>query len=415
LPGLQEVKQALRNILIVSTGFLWPLHGERERSLYQLVRGLHAAGVQTTLIGMHSPRRPVSLRSLPAPMPEWADYRLVEVDTRVGTGDLLAGFVFSEDTVHIRRFHSRRFEDELDLLLEKESFEVVQLESVWLLHYVPVIRKRLPKAVIALRPHRIEWEFWEQRANLERRPVREYFCRENAFRIRGKEEFAIAAGAYDVCVPMSGRDEGKLKEMGLKKPSFVLPVGAEAAPPGGEAVFPSIYLRGPFGPVPVQRGAEWFLREVWPQVHRAHPKVRCTLVGEHLPPAFRAFGRGEVAVSSDEEEAEAVIGQAAILAAPVLGGGPLRYALAEGMIRGKAVVATPQAAEGIGLKHGDQALIASDAGAFASHLHALIEHRSLADTLGAHAEAFARSRLENGALVRKLAAFYDQQIAAKNK
>lgn len=405
----------MRTILIVSTGFLWPLHGERERSLYQLVKGLHGSGVQVTVLGMHSPRSPVNLRSLPSPMPEWADYRLVEVNTHVGTGDLLAGFVFSEDTVHIRRFQSRRFEDELDLLLEKEPFEVVQLESAWLLHCVPMIRRHLPKAVIALRPHRIEWEFWEQRANLERNPLREYFCRENAFRIRPKEEFAMAAGAYDVCVPMSGRDEGKLKELGLKKPSFVLPVGADAPASGGEAVFPSVYLRGPFGPVPVRRGAEWFLREVWPQVHRAHPKVRCSLIGAQLPPEFRAFGRGQVTVSDDEEEAEAAIGESSILAAPVLGGGPLRYALAEGMIRGKAVVATPQAAEGIGLKHGDQALIASDAGAFASHLHALIEHRSLADTLGAHAAAFARSRLENRALAGKLAAFYDQQIAAKTK
>ena len=70
-------------------------------------------------------------------------------------------------------------------------------------------------------------------------------------------------------------------------------------------------------------------------------------------------------VTGEVPDVRPYLDRASVVVAPLRLGGGMRVKVAEALAAGKAVVATPLAAEGLGASHGDQLLLAHDAEAIA--------------------------------------------------
>ena len=405
-------------ILMVCSKSPWPPVDGGSIAMLNMVQAFHKAGHRVTVLAMNTPKHQVDLRNLPARYQYMADFHLVDVDTQVRTLDVLTNFIFSRQSYHAVRFRSKLFEEELIRLLESEpdGYEVVQLETLFMLNYARTIRAHAPQAVIAFRAHNIEHEIWDRRAQNEQNPLKRYVFAETAYRMRAYEQEHLAGSGYDVVVPISGRDDGALKKLGAKGASYVCPSGMDLDGLDTRPVeveYPSVGYIGALDWEPNREGIDWFLKEVWPRVHARHPEVPFYLAGRNMPVRLQGLSRYNIKPLGEVADKAAFIKSRAVMIAPIFSGSGIRIKVVEGMAYGKAIVATTLGAEGIGVRHGDNIFLADTPADFAERLSALIEHRNLCETIGARAAEFIRKRFDNDQLVRGLLDFYAKQVKAK--
>ncbi|MEZ4951503.1 MAG: hypothetical protein R2784_19275 [Saprospiraceae bacterium] len=168
----------------------------------------------------------------------------------------------SEESYHITRFISKDFEEKLIQVLKSETFDVVQLETPVLSAYIPVIRKH-SKALVAMRSHNVEHEIWERMAENQKFFPLKWYLRQAADKLKRYELKHL--NDYDLLLAITSRDLKILKEMGLKKPSSVIPIGLDVRDYKPDlkrvsAAAPSLSFIGSLDWMPNQEGLRWFLK-----------------------------------------------------------------------------------------------------------------------------------------------------------
>lgn len=405
-------------ILVLCTKCPYPPNDGGTLAMYNMIRGFHKAGHSVTVLTMNTPKHYVTLRTLPVHIQELAEFHAVDVDTRVKLADAFANLMFSDSSYHVERFTSNRFEIELERLLKKGEYDIVQLETLFMTPYIPTIKKLAKTALIALRAHNIEHEIWYRRASIEKNPFKKYYFFETAQRIKYYEKQIIAQGAFDVLVPITSRDGGSFKKMDLKKPSFFSTVGIDMENLDTSEVkedYPSICYIGALDWGPNQEGLDWFLQKVWPRIHKAHPKVKFYIAGRRMPEKYTSIESPNIVIMGEVPNAGKFMKSKGVMVVPILSGSGMRVKIVEGMAYGKAIVATKMAAEGIGGKHGDNILLADNPQSFGDYVSVLLEKRSLYKTIGEHAREFAERRYNNDIIIDRLVSFYGKQLASKRK
>ena len=126
----------------------------------------------------------------------------------------------------------------------------------------------------------------------------------------------------------------------------------------------------------------FLVREIWPEVRRAHPDLRLRLVGRGdrfirhlLPQDGRHRNNGPV------PDALAEIAQARIVVAPLRAGSGTRIKILEAWAAARPVVATPLAAEGLEVVDGVNIALASGAAAFVAAIDRILSDSVLKSTL----------------------------------
>lgn len=407
------------NILMLCTKFPWPPKDGGAIAMLNMVRAFHKAGHKVTVLSMNTPKHYIFLRNLPEDIQELAEFYAVDVDTKVKVLDMLANFLFSKESYHVKRFTSQHFREELLKVLNRHKFDVVQLETLYMAPYISTIRQQAPKALIALRAHNIEHEIWWRRANNEYNPFKKYLFAETAVRIRTYEEEVIGGNQYDILVPITGRDSGMLKSMGAASPMYVCPVGMDLdalqPAPDVEMEYPSVFYIGALDWEPNREGLDWFLKEVWPIVHGTFPEVRLYLAGRNMPGKYLALDKQNIVPLGEVPSARDFIQSKAVMVVPILSGSGMRVKIVEGMAYGKAVVATHMAAEGLGAYHTNHIMLADSPADFADRVNILLEQRALYDTIADHAKSFVRRKFNNDKLMAGLISFYQKQIKAREE
>lgn len=130
----------------------------------------------------------------------------------------------------------------------------------------------------------------------------------------------------------------------------------------------------------------WFANEIFPQVKRAQPAARFYIVGSRPSAAVQALAaQAGVVVTGAVPDTRPYIAHAALAVAPLRIARGIQNKVLEAMAMAKAVVATPEAAEGIQTQS-EALVIAQGAAAFAEKILALLAgHASQAIGVAARA------------------------------
>jgi sugar transferase (PEP-CTERM/EpsH1 system associated) len=130
-------------------------------------------------------------------------------------------------------------------------------------------------------------------------------------------------------------------------------------------------------------GACWFCRAVWPEVRRRVP-ARLALVGRRPAPAVRRLGREPgVEVIGPVADVRPYLARAAVVVAPLRIARGVQNKVLEALAMGKAVVASPQALEGLRAEPGVHVLAASTPQEWAEAVARLLGDEPLRRQLGA--------------------------------
>jgi len=121
----------------------------------------------------------------------------------------------------------------------------------------------------------------------------------------------------------------------------------------------------------------WFTDEIFPLVQREIPEVRMYVVGDDPPPHFRAFDSDAVKVTGYVQDVTGFFSDCRVFVAPIRYGAGIKGKINQSMSYGLPVVTTTIGAEGMGLIHGENALIADDPGDFADEVIRLYRDEAL--------------------------------------
>lgn len=119
-----------------------------------------------------------------------------------------------------------------------------------------------------------------------------------------------------------------------------------------------ISFLGNYRHLPNAEGVEWFLREVMPMVSTKHPDLVFSIYGSAMTDEIKAYASDTVDTAGFVEEVADAYNQHRIFVAPLLSGAGIKGKVLAALTYGIPCVLTPVAAEGIGLRHKHDCLIA---------------------------------------------------------
>jgi len=379
----------------------YPLRDGGSIGIHYYTEGFLQAGVSLSMLAMNTRRHWVDPASLPLLYRSLQHFETVEVDNRIRP---LAAFVnlFGSSSYNIDRFISAAYRDALVRLLKKETFDIVQLEGLYLVPYIPAIRQH-SRAKVVIRQHNIEFRIWERLAAKARNPLKRMYLNLLARRLK---RFELAHMAdYDLVLPISQEDEAFYQALGNTRPVFVHPFGIDLenipfAPAGSEP--PSLYHIGAMDWLPNQESVDWLLEKVMPLITDRLPETRLYLAGRNMPERYRQLQQKNVVVVGEVPDAAAFEKDKSILVVPLLSGGGVRIKIFQAMAMGKAIVTTSQGLEGIEALDGREVWVADTPESFAGKIISLVERPERVRETGIAARRLIASRYDRRQLIAAL-------------
>ncbi len=148
--------------------------------------------------------------------------------------------------------------------------------------------------------------------------------------------------------------------------------------------------------------ALWLAQDIMPIVRAARPDAECQLVGSDPPAEVEALSGSGVEVAGWVPDLGPVYAAARVSIAPVRYGAGVKGKILGALQAGVPIVTTPIGNEGLGLRHGDEALIGETADELAAHVLALLGDPALCARLADAGTAVLRQRFGEDAARRVL-------------
>ena len=221
--------------------------------------------------------------------------------------------------------------------------------------YLKDIRRASPETVIAI--DTVDVHFLREKRQAEL--AQDAAARKQAESTRARE-LAIYSKA-DLVLTVTDNDAAVLRENGLTVPTCTIPNvhSAEHSATGFHERKDLLFI-GNFNHPPNADAVLWFCREILPLVRERIPGVRLRVVGANPPQAVQQLNGDAVQVVGWVPETASHLDAARVSVAPLRVGAGMKGKVGEALARGIPVVATSIAAEGMGLVHGEHALVADD-------------------------------------------------------
>jgi glycosyltransferase involved in cell wall biosynthesis len=159
-----------------------------------------------------------------------------------------------------------------------------------------------------------------------------------------------------------------------------------------------------------------FHQHIWPLIRQRVPDAQWMIVGAWPPPEILALdGHQGVCVYSNVPDVKPFIRESAVYIAPLRIGSGVKVKIMEALAMGKAIVATPVAAEGMGLLVGQNVEIAELDDQFADVIIRLWADSTCRSQMEQHARQTAIERFGIDAGARTLTQIYQQLGICKSQ
>jgi sugar transferase (PEP-CTERM/EpsH1 system associated) len=262
----------------------------------------------------------------------------------------------------VLNYTSREMTSALTSLLDENQFDIVQIESVHLINYLPPLRAVRSQPLIVCDWHNIESELMQQYAQREQNIFRRAYARRTARLLRVYENRALQEFDAHICV--SERDCEQLSQLNPGAKVQVIENGVDTnyySYSAGNLSRHRILFVGSMDYHANIDGAVHFARDVWPQVHARHPQLVFTIVGKDPGPEVRKLETIEgIEVTGTVDDVRPFYGEAVASVVPLRVGGGSRLKILEAMAAGVPVISTRLGGEGLEVQNGENVLIADN-------------------------------------------------------
>ena len=393
-------------ILQFAPRICWPLDTGAKLRNYHLARGL-SEHVPVTLLAFTDHQQAIGdLAKI------YQQVIVIPRDRGYTTAKILQGGL-GRTPLPVLNYTTDLMKRELANLLSKNDFDVVQIESVHLINYLPTIREARPSSLVVCDWHNIESELIQRYAQRDSSFFRRAYARRTARLMREYEQRALQD--FDAHIVVSERDAERLHSSNSNARIFVIENGVDAnayvsaEPPAGEPATKRIIFVGSMDYHANVDAVTSFAREVWPALRARQPETIFTIVGKDPAPQVRELtSMPGVEVTGTVDSVRPYYREALAAVVPLKVGGGSRLKILEAMAAGVPVVSTTLGAEGLDVSDDENILIADTNEQLIEAILSLIENAELRERLVASGRALVSSRYDWSLLGNKLFETYQR-------
>ncbi|MFO7874435.1 MAG: glycosyltransferase family 4 protein [Bacteroidales bacterium] len=380
-------------------------------AMHQITKGLMDKGIDVKVMALVPSGNETALEKIPIKYIRQTQLETFPIDTRVKP---LPAFIniFTRESYNISRFYCKKAAKRLGEILDQETFDIIQMEGLFLTPYISVIRQHTGTPIL-FRSHNIEHFIWERMARSAKNPLKRQYLKFLASRLKSYEMETVHQ--VDGLVAISPVDLRFFRENGFAQPSVTVPVAVEAEKYAYADVVPeenTVFHLGSMDWRPNQEGVRWFLQEVWPLVVSRQPELHFILAGKKIPEWFNHYEGENVLVAGEVPDAVAFMHSRQLMVVPLRSGGGMRVKIVEGMAAGKAIVSTSIGAEGIDCNHDENILLADTPEEMADTILYCFSDPDKMKQLGRQARQFAAENHATGPIMDRLITFYNTFYSA---
>jgi glycosyltransferase involved in cell wall biosynthesis len=375
-------------------------------AMHNITQGLMREGHQVRILTIFTHKHDLELDQL---SDEYIDSTQIEgvfVDTEINIVDAFSSLI-TQDSYNISRFFSPDFDRRLVQRLQREKFDIIHVESLFMTPYMGTLR-RGSKAPIVLRSHNLEYIIWERLAESTSNFAKRLYIKYLAKKLK-EYEISMVRQVNGIAA-ISASDCARYQQITSEKPTIELPFGVDTAlypETFYDAGTPTLFHLGAMDWQPNIEGLDWFIARIWPIVREAHPTVHFHIAGKGLQANDSAFNDPRIVVHGEVDSAIDFMAQHSIMVVPLRAAGGIRVKIIEGMACGKAIVSTRVGAEGLNVENHAEIELADEPESFAAAILALLQHTERITTMGKAARVHALQHFANDVITRRLIDFYN--------
>lgn len=406
-------------ILVILPRIPLPSRDGAEVVMAELLRGFLELGQTVDVFSLNPSRQRKTSDVL---WPFCRAHASFEIDTSIRKGQLLKQLVVPNRfrvgkhmlrlSYWLSRFVSLDAINALTMFIEENGpYDVIHCETLFTAAYGLHAQHICPQSTIVYRSHNVEWKIQDRLAQeVGASRLARIVRKRLASQTRTYE--SIVAKTFDAIACISRLDESWYRQfdsgvtIDTVFPGVVMP-----NTPLAEIQAPVIGFLGSLDWEPNRTAVEWFIRHVFPLIRRKIPSAEFHIAGRgseqfaedsFIPEGVRCIGE----VSSLGKFYESVN----IVAAPLFSGSGVRIKLLEAFAHSKAVVTTPQGAEGIEGLSIKECVVSSGEVEFATNCVRLLEKRAECQAMGAAARELVQKAYSSQASTLKMLELYKQTL-----
>lgn len=378
-------------------------------AMHTLTQGFINNNSSVKVLAINTPKHFVHVDQLPKEYVQATAFESVFVDTSLSIRSAIKN-ILSKESYNISRFYSKEFEDKVRTILQTNSFDIIQLESLFVTPYIDVIKQNT-SAKIVLRTHNVEHIIWEQLAANTKNPFKKIYLQFLATRLKHYESEVLKK--VDALVNITKEDSVVFNSIVGGKHSLTLPFGLDLLKYDSTLKLErdkelSLFHLGAMDWLPNQEAVMWFLNNCWNQLSITFPTLKFYIAGRNIPDWFYKLNYKNVEVVGEVDEATIFMHQHHIMIVPLFSGSGMRTKIIEGMCIGNLIISTTLGINGIDAVNGTHYLKANTADEFVQQITYSIQHQVETQRIIQNARQLIEQKYDNAILIKKLLQFYAQ-------
>ena len=401
---------ARRKILIITNRVPYPLKDGGNLAMQAMIEGYHQAGWEVSLLSMNTTRHYIKEDQLQKLFTHLYSFKWVAINNDLKWNDIAKNFLFSKQPEHAIRFYNEKFEREIIDQLESFKPDVIQVESVYLSTYLPVIKKH-SDAVTVLRLHNIEYQIWGGLANRNKNRLKKVYLNSLTDRIRNFERAAWKQ--YDLLLPITDKDALLVERLETVNNIVVAPfsIDIKKIKTGVNERWVGYHI-GAMDWIPNREAISWFIHKAWSKVRRVAPDFEFYFAGRAMPEEFKHLKIAGVHCENEVPSAEDFIADKKILIVPITTGGGVRIKILEAMAAKKVVITTDTGIKGIEARADEHFLLAKKPEEFARAISWCLENKEAALRMTEKAHDLVKEKYEYSTVIKKVISAVDAIMKA---
>lgn len=361
-----------------------------------------------TVLSFHTSKHPFVKASFEQNLKN-SKYKSVFVDVKPKVVGALSNLI-KRKSYNLTRFYSEHFKSELLKLLKENTYDIIQLESIFTAKYIPEIRKN-SKAKIVLNSPNVEYEIWKRLAKETSNVLKSNYFSVLAKQLK-REELEIYS-KVDAIIAITKKDEALYKKIVPNIKHLTVPFTLNLSTYEVKELEKkeiAFFHIGSMNWMPNIAGVTWFIDEVWDKNYYAKKGITFNIAGMDMPTSFFDYAIPNVNVKGFVEDAKEFIGNHDVMIVPLFSGSGLRVKIIEAMAMGKCVIATAVGAEGINYENEKNILIANNSSEFKKQIDKLIANPSIICKIGVEARKLVETHYNSVRHKDDLNSFYKTLI-----
>ncbi|MCE3294721.1 MAG: hypothetical protein K0R65_435 [Crocinitomicaceae bacterium] len=390
------------NVLHVTNKPIFPILDGGQLAMHRLLMNLLHQGFAVKNLSVETHKHPFDINAFPEKLQDIIAPEAQYIDTKVKAWDVVKS-LFSSESYNIKRFIDKDFETRIKELLQENSFELVILESAFLLSYVHIIRQ-YSDAKIVLRAHNVEYRIWRQAARHEKSVFKRIYFKKLAKNLKKFELTHLNMVDGIFCI--SEQDKEFFRRRTIRVPMTVIPVYMET-----RDEYPVDYGNNDFFFIgsmswkPNVEAVRWIVNSIAPRLYKILPDVKIHIAGSAMPKAMMEKKVKNVVFHGKVPNMLDFMSKHGTLIVPLKSGSGVRIKILEAMSIGVPVISTEKGKEGINLVPKKHFLTANITEEFLLQMKFIDTNTDIKQTVGQEGKEFIRQEYSIDIVSQKISDF----------